>query len=58
MFLGGMTMKQNLINDVLQAMIPYLNNSQAEKLQSVLLHELWNYEVLECGNRRRKAKLC
>lgn len=49
-------MKQNLINDVLQAMIPYLNNSQAEKLQSVLLHELWNYEVLECGNKKEDAK--
>ena len=31
-------MKQNLINDVIQAMLPYLNNSQAEKLQEVMQH--------------------
>ena len=40
-------MKQNLINDVIQEMIPFLNNAQAEKLQMVLLHTLFNYEVVE-----------
>ena len=29
-------MKQHLINDVIQGMIPYLDNEQAEKLQEVL----------------------
>ena len=33
-------MKQHLINDVIQGMIPYLDNAQAEKLQEVLQHTL------------------
>lgn len=40
-------MKKNLINDVVQGMLPYLNNAQAEKLQSVLQRELFNYEIME-----------
>ena len=40
-------MKQNLITDVVQAMLPYLNNAQAEKLQEVLQHSLSDYEVVE-----------
>ena len=38
-------MKQNLITDVVQAMLPYLNNAQSEKLQEVLEHTLFDYEV-------------
>lgn len=38
-------MKQNLINDVIQEMLPYLNNSQTEKLQSIMQHILFEYEV-------------
>lgn len=38
-------MKQNLITDVIQAMLPYLNNAQMEKLQEVLQHTLFDYEV-------------
>lgn len=38
-------MKQNLINDVIQEMLPYMNNSQIEKLQSVLQHLLFSYEI-------------
>lgn len=40
-------MKQHLINDVIQGMIPYLDNEQAEKLQEVLQHTLFNYKVVE-----------
>lgn len=40
-------MKQNLITDVVQAMLPYLNNAQAEKLQEVLQRSLSDYEVVE-----------
>ena len=36
-------MKQNLINDVIQEMMPFLNNAQAEKLQIVLQHTLFSY---------------
>ena len=38
-------MKQNLITDVVQGMLPYLNNAQTEKLQEVLQHTLVGYEV-------------
>ena len=38
-------MKQNLITDVVQEMLPYLNNAQTEKLQEVLQHTLFGYEV-------------
>ena len=44
-------MKQNLINDVIQEMIPFLNNAQAEKLQTVLQHTLFNYEIVESENK-------
>lgn len=40
-------MKQNLINDVVQGMLPYLNNGQIEKLQEVLHFELFNYQVTQ-----------
>ena len=38
-------MKQNLITDVVQAMLPFLNNAQTERLQKVLQHTLFDYEV-------------
>ena len=38
-------MKQNLITDVIQGMLPYLNNAQIERLQEVLQHTLFDYEV-------------
>ena len=38
-------MKHNLITEVVQGMLPYLNNAQAEKLQEVLTHALFSYEV-------------
>lgn len=44
-------MKQNLINDIIQEMIPFLNNAQAEKLQTVLQHTLFNYEIVESENK-------
>ena len=40
-------MKQKIINEVVQGMLPFLNNAQTEKLQEVLLHTLWKYEVTE-----------
>lgn len=49
-------MKQNLINDVVQGMLPYLNNAQAEKLQSVLQRELFNYEILESENMDKNSE--
>ncbi|MBE6845144.1 MAG: integrase [Ruminococcus sp.] len=40
-------MKQTLTNDIVQAMLPYLNNAQVEKLQTVIQHTLFNYEIVE-----------
>lgn len=40
-------MKQKLINDVVQGMLPFLNNAQVERLQDVLQRELWHYEICE-----------
>ena len=40
-------MKQDLIKDVVQGMLPYLNNAQCEKLQEVLQYTLARYEVTE-----------
>ncbi len=40
-------MKQDLIKDVVQGMLPYLNNAQCEKLQEVLQCTLARYEVTE-----------
>ena len=38
-------MKQYLITEVVQGMLPYLNNAQTEKLQEVLAHALFCYKV-------------
>jgi len=46
-FKGELTMKQTLTNDIVQAMLPYLNNAQVEKLQTVIQHTLFNYEIVE-----------
>lgn len=40
-------MQNSLINDVVVDMMPYLNNAQAERLQSVLKNVLKNYDVAE-----------
>ena len=45
-------MKQHLINEVIQGMLPFLNNSQGEKLQEVLQHILFNYDVVENENKK------
>lgn len=38
-------MKEKLMNEIVQAMLPALNNAQIERLQDVLAHILWSYEV-------------
>ena len=49
-------MKQNLINEVVQGMLPFLNNAQSEKLQEVLQHTLFNYEVVENENKKKASE--
>ena len=38
-------MKQDFITDVIQGMLPYLNNAQIEKLQEVLAYTLFAYDI-------------
>ena len=45
-------MKQSLITDVVQAMLPFLNNAQTERLQEVLQHTLFDYEVTKIENEK------
>ncbi len=40
-------MKQNLITDIIQSMLPYLSNAQMEKLQETLQCSLSNYKIVE-----------
>ena len=49
-------MKQNFINDVVQGMLPFLNNAQAEKLQEVLHHTLFDYNVIENENTEKLSE--
>lgn len=44
-FKGELTRKQNLITDIVQGMLPYLNNAQSKRLQEVLQFFLVNYEI-------------
>ena len=49
-------MKQELIKDVIQGMLPYLNNAQNEKLQEVLKYTLANYEVTENQSKEKYSE--
>ena len=49
-------MTQNLITDVVQVMLPYLNNAQSEKLQEVLQYTLAKYEVTESKNDEKNSE--
>lgn len=40
-------MKNELITDIVQQMLPYLDNAQTKKLQQVLEHALFQYEIIE-----------
>lgn len=45
-------MKQELIKDIIQGMLSFLNNAQCEKLQEVLQYNLAKYEVTESESKR------
>ena len=38
-------MKQRIMEEIVQQMLPYLDNAQLQKLQEVLEHSLYNYEI-------------
>ncbi len=46
-------MKQNLVTDVIQGMLPHLNNVQSKRLQEVLQYSLAAYEVKENTNKEK-----
>lgn len=49
-------MKQNLMNEVIQGMLPFLNNGQMERLQEVLQHTLFNYKVVESDSNKELSE--
>ena len=49
-------MKQNLITDVIQGMLPYLNNAQTERLQEVLQHTLLIMRLTKTERKIRKFR--
>ncbi|WP_295867670.1 site-specific tyrosine recombinase/integron integrase [uncultured Veillonella sp.] len=49
-------MKENLIKDVLQEMLQYLNNVQSTKLQEVLHNTFTRYEVVESKQQENNLK--
>lgn len=55
--MGELTMKQNIINDVLQEMLHYLNDVQSAKLQAVLQNTFARYEVVESKQQANNSKL-
>lgn len=38
-------MKQRIMEEIVQQMLPHLDNAQLQKLQEVLEHSLYNYEI-------------
>lgn len=40
-------MKNLVITEIMQNMVGYLNNEQLEKLESTLIHTLWNKKIIE-----------
>lgn len=49
-------MKQDLIKDVIQGMLPYLNNAQNEKLQEILQYTLAKYDVTENKQQKKTSE--
>ena len=49
-------MKSNLIKDVIQEMLPFLNNAQCEKLQEVLQYTLAIYGITEYQNQGKELE--
>ena len=49
-------MKKNLIMDIVQGMLPYLNNAQTQRLQEVLQHTLFDYEVKKAEKDKKLSE--
>lgn len=49
-------MKDNLIKDIVQGMLPYLNNAQNKKLQEMLQYALVKYEVTKVQDKIKEIE--
>lgn len=49
-------MKQNLIKDIIQEMLPFLNNAQSEKLQEVLKFTFAKYDVTDKQTKEHNSE--
>lgn len=49
-------MKQKFINNVVQGMLPFLNNAQSVQLQKVLERELAKVDIIECAQNPIEIK--
>ena len=49
-------MKQQVIEEVVREMLPYLDNAQMERLNDVLNHALWGKQVLEQEGESQKEE--
>ena len=49
-------MRQRITNDVVQQMLPYLNNAQIEKLKDALEHILWNYDIVPSDGKKQEQE--
>lgn len=49
-------MKQNLITDIIQGMLPYLNNAQSKLLQEILQSTFTNYEITSSTVEAKEAE--
>ena len=49
-------MKQNLITDIIQGMLPYLNNAQSKRLQEILQSTFTNYEITSSTVEEKEAE--
>lgn len=50
-------MEQSFVTDIIQGMLPYLNNAQYEKLQEVLQHTLADYEITQKQDLGKESKV-
>lgn len=49
-------MKQNLITDIIQGMLPYLNNAQSKRLQEVLQYSLTKYVIIDDSEKAKEIE--
>ncbi len=47
-------MKERIVSDILQGMLPCLDNAQMERLQDVLQHCLWNVTIVQTDSCAEK----